>query len=226
MAVVRFRYSGKNWEGRAWRTAEGITSFGLQIEADDMTKHGTDGTVASKGHDANSPRSDHRPRPFVGAGIVRAIDVGVDSMSQGMGILEPLRRSRDPRTKYLIFHNSMFSSYPKHGVAPYTWRSYSGSNPHKTHFHHSTWPNADNDNKPWTIGTGGASVADMKVIDVQKALNEASRTDFEGKALTEDDEYGPRTHSALVKAYSNDGGPGAGAWARLGHSHDVTGKAT
>jgi len=204
----RFRYSGKNWEGRDWTVGDGTKAFGQQIEASHPKRRGTDGTVASKGHDQGSPTSDHRPRPFVGPGIVRAIDVGVGSMSEGMGILEPLRLSRDKRIKYVIFHSSMFSSYPKGSTAPYTWRRYSGSNPHKTHFHKSVHPAADRNGSVWEIGTsgGGNIMASLEVIDTQKALNEAGQTDFEGKKLTEDGEYGPRTHSALVKGFAGGGG--------------------
>ena len=49
--------------------------------------------------------------------------------------------------------------------------------------------------------TGGEDI--MKVIDIQKALNKAGQTDYQGKALVEDDDYGPRTESALVKGYAN-----------------------
>ena len=75
---MRFRIAGTNWEGRLWTTSSPIGRLALQIDAAHPQGHPTDGTVASKAHDAASPNSDHRPHPFKGAGIVRAIDIGVN----------------------------------------------------------------------------------------------------------------------------------------------------
>jgi len=52
---------------------------------------------------------------------------------------------------------------------------------------------------------GGNIMANMQVIDIQKALNLAGVVDYEGKKLVEDGDYGPRTESALVKAYEPTG---------------------
>lgn len=197
---MRFRLSGVNWEGRAWQVSTPVATLAGQVDAAYPKGWKTDGTVASQGHDQTSPRSDHRPKPYVGPGIVRAVDIGVGSMSEGMGLVEPLRQSADPRIRYVIFNNAIFSSYPKPGYPPYTWRPYTGA-AHKTHIHVSMLAAADSDGQPFNIGVGTMSA--IPVIEHQKALNEAGITDFEGKPLVEDDEYGPRTYSALVKAYKS-----------------------
>lgn len=57
-------------------------------------------------------------------------------------------------------------------------------------------------------------MAAIQVIDLQKTLNKAGRTDHEGKRLAEDDDYGPRTASAWTKALAAEAGPD-------GHSHSI-----
>jgi hypothetical protein len=40
----------------------------------------------------------------------------------------------------------------------------------------------------------------MSTEDLQRALNDAGVTDSDDEPLAEDDDYGPKTHSAFVKA--------------------------
>lgn len=198
--MSRFRYSGTNWEGRPWRASSAVEALGRQIEEAWPDRHGADGTVASRGHDQNSPRSDHRPRPTTGPGIVRAIDVGETVEDQGETLAEELRRARDPRLKYLIHEGRLFSSYDHSNGPAWSWRRYSGYNAHLNHVHVSVYGWADQAGQDWNIDLGGGMAA-LQVIDVQKALNKADVTDYEGKTLAEDDIYGARTESALVKAF-------------------------
>ena len=194
----RFRYSGTNWEGRRWRVSAAIEALGRRVEAAWPVGHPVDGTVASRAHDAANPRSDHRPRPFSGSGIVRAIDVGETVENQGARLAEELRASRDPRIKYVIHEARLFSSYDHSAGRAWSWRPYRGGNEHLNHVHISVVTGADSRGGPWAI-TLEDDMAALQVIDLQKALNQAGVTDHEGKRLAEDDKYGPRTHSALVK---------------------------
>lgn len=148
--MSRFRYSGVNWAGQTWKASAAMQRLGMEIEVKYPVGQITDGTVASKAHDAASPKSDHRPSPLTGLGTVRAIDIGVVSISQGNEITEHLRASKDPRIKYIIFNKRIFSSY---GTTPWVWRPYYGSNPHTTHAHVSFEAAADNDPSPWGIAT-------------------------------------------------------------------------
>jgi hypothetical protein len=182
-----------------------------QIETGYPSPHIADGTVASEGHDQNNPDSDHRPDPDQGPGIVRALDCGVESMAQGMAMLEPIRESRDTRLLYVIFNNAIFSSYEARGIAPFTWRDYSGANPHKSHWHMSTLEAADSVTNSWKLGLdGGSSMANhITVAEWQDICNVAGVTDFDGRVLVVDDEYGPRTKSAIVKGLTpGAAGPG------------------
>ncbi len=148
--MTRFRRSGTNWEGRAWVVAAPIRSLAEDIEDVYPSSHLKDGTVAGRAHDANSPNSDHRPKPISGAGRVRAIDFG-EHDEEVDEILEGIRVSRDSRIKYGIHHGRMFSSYSSGGVPPYTWRPYTRGG-HIDHGHVSTLPSADNQAGAWDIG--------------------------------------------------------------------------
>lgn len=212
----RFRTHGVAHDGQAWQLVPCGVVFAQQVELIRPTPHSADGTVAGAGHDKGNPNSDHTVWPKSGAGYVYAIDVG-DSEGTVGDIWEQLRLSRDARIMYGIHKRRIFSSYAAHGYPAWTWRPYSGSNPHDTHGHLS-WQNPYtgrltyaqawamlNDRSPWQIGNVERS-GKMKIIDVQKALNEAGITDYEGKKLVEDGVYGKRTHSALVKAFKSNGG--------------------
>lgn len=96
----------------------------------------SDGWIGDAAHQAT--KSDHNPD---GRGVVWAIDVTDDPVRgpRGGTLAEKLRLSRDPRIKYVIWNRKMFSSYPAHGVDAWTWRPYSGANPHK-HVHVSAQP--------------------------------------------------------------------------------------
>ncbi len=146
---MAFRYEGVNWEDRPWRTVAAITTLGQQIEQIRPGRYPVDGTVSSRLHDFNNPRSDHRPDTD---GLVHAtIDFGGDPDFIAETV-EAMRVSRDPRIKYVIYSRRMYSSYPKFGHDPYEWRPYSGSNPHATHAHVSVVSGTlAEDPRPWQI---------------------------------------------------------------------------
>lgn len=148
--MARFRRSGVNWEGRPWTLAPSLVALAGQVEGVHPEPHPTDGTVASRNHDANNPNSDHRPHPFDGPGVVRAIDIGETAENDAFEIAEAIRVSRDPRIRYVIHEARLFSSYPKDLIPPYTWRPYSLA-PHLDHVHISTWAESDDNTDPWTI---------------------------------------------------------------------------
>jgi peptidoglycan hydrolase-like protein with peptidoglycan-binding domain len=148
---MAFRYHGKNWEGRDWRTPPSITQLGQQIDAVGGRATAADGTCASKNHDKVSPSSDHRPKPYSGPGIVRGIDATCTT-AQGNRWTEAIRKSKDPRVKYVIFNGRIFSSYPSGGRGAWAWGKYTGSNPHAKHIHVSTVSTQDQNKSAWRIG--------------------------------------------------------------------------
>jgi hypothetical protein len=119
------------------------------------------GTIADAAHTSTS---DHSPHTYAALGstpVVCAADfphaptLGLD----GGVFAEALRRSRDPRIAYVIFNRRIFSST----TAPWTWRTYTGSDPHDTHWHVSVVHTAAaDDTRSWAMpGTAGAGGGDM-----------------------------------------------------------------
>lgn len=148
--MARFRRSGKNWEGRNWETPPSLNALLDEIEAAYPAPRSLDGTVASKAHDRNSPTSDHRPKPTSGPGIVRAVDIG-ENEPEGDVIAEAIRKSKDPRVKYVIHESRIFSSYSNSRRKAWEWGSYTGHS-HATHVHVSTVTIKDPDGSPWNLG--------------------------------------------------------------------------
>ena len=108
----------------------------------------SDGTCASQAHSQQNPSSDHEPNEF---GEAMAFDL-TDDPAHGIdtwALWDDIRQRRDPRVKYGICDRQMFSSYPSSGYPAWTWRPYSGSNPHTTHGHMSILDGHQNDTSPW-----------------------------------------------------------------------------
>ncbi len=169
---MRFRLTGKNWEGRTFFTCRAISKLATQIDEDVDYRYVTDGTVASKGHDAASPGSDHRPKPTKASpGIVRAIDAG-GTTKWLAETTEALRLSKDRRIKYVIHNGRIFTYYERYGIPPFTWRPYPGS-PHKAHFHLSVREKYERDQSDWNIKTGDDDMTiltDQQQEELQKFL--------------------------------------------------------
>lgn len=125
----RWRYQGTNWEGRAWKASAAVRRLGNAISAAWPQGFSTDGTVASQPHDAENPLSDHRPFPYEGAGIVRAIDVGVPSRAVGDMLVNCILG--DSRISYVLWQ------VPNH----------------TRHFHVSMKANADRNEREWYVFT-------------------------------------------------------------------------
>ena len=159
----RFRIAGKNWEGRDWELTEGGIALAREVNELWPDSHPLDGTVAGYGHDQRNPRSDHRPTPYVGPGIVRALDVGENVENDGIIFAEMLRQSRDPRIKYVLHEDRIFSSYRTSSREPWTWqlRTYG----HESHVHVSFTELADNDDSAWNLKGD-----DMPLNQIERAV--------------------------------------------------------
>lgn len=126
----------------AWHLAKSLESLRTRINTlapRRSTK--SDGTVGDLAHSAR--KSDHNPDEN---GTVMAMDITHDPANgcDGKVLAESLRQSRDPRIKYVIWDQRIFSST----VQPWKWRPYNGTNPHSKHVHVSVaGPAAD---KPGT----------------------------------------------------------------------------
>jgi hypothetical protein len=116
-----------------WRVAHSLAQLRRQIDALFPTRsRKSDGTVGDPSHQARN--SDHNPWVQAGGmGIVTAMDITHDPACgcSGERIAEALRESRDSRIKYIIWNRRICSAT----VSPWTWRPYTGANPHDHHVH-------------------------------------------------------------------------------------------
>lgn len=138
-----------------WRVAEALLTLRAQVNTRFPTrKKANDGTIGDAAHASRS--SDHNPWVADGRkGVVTAMDITHDPASgcDANMIAEAIRAARDPRVKYLIWNRRIANSAPKDGLAAWTWRKYTGKNPHDHHVHISVKPEkASYDSKsPWVI---------------------------------------------------------------------------
>lgn len=108
-----------------------LTTLRRQITTahpDRSTTH--DGWIGDQAHAAR--KSDHNPDQ---SGDVHAVDITHDPAHgvDGPALAEHLRTTKDPRIKYVISNGRIFAGPA--GPHPWTWRTYPGTNPHKTHLH-------------------------------------------------------------------------------------------
>lgn len=121
-----------------WRTANSLVRLRDQINALAPNRSkASDGTIGDAAHASRS--SDHNPWVIDGGlGVVTALDITHD-VAHGCDvqkIVDALVASCDVRIKYLIWNKQILSST----VNPWTWRPYTGRNPHDHHFHLSVKP--------------------------------------------------------------------------------------
>lgn len=122
---------------RPWRIAQALVTLRDEInrQAPNRSKV-SDGSIGDAAHRTRD--SDHNPWIEDGStGVVSALDITHDTAGgcSAETLAESLRSGRDPRVKYVIWNRRIMSSYTSSGIPPWTWRSYSGSNPHTRHLH-------------------------------------------------------------------------------------------
>jgi len=151
----------------AWRLVKSLDVLRQQVRAaapravPPATPAAAWGTVGDLAHQSGT--SDHNPAVYKALGstpVVCAADfphapaLGLD----GHAFTEALRLSRDSRIGYVIFDGRVFSSTN----APWTWRTYTGSDKHRDHWHVSgVHTAAADDTRPWAMPGG----ADMQLSD-------------------------------------------------------------
>jgi hypothetical protein len=125
-----------------WRVAKSLLALRDQVnrKAPRRSK-ASDGTIGDLSH--MSRDSDHNAWVKDGAvGVVTALDITNDPARgcDAGAIVEAIRVSRDARIKYLIWNRRIASSSSIDGQLPWTWRTYTGTNPHDKHCHISVKP--------------------------------------------------------------------------------------
>lgn len=115
-------------------------------------RRNSDGICASPKHTKANPNSDHEPHVVhQKVAYATAFDLSDDKANgcDADALVEYLRLKRDPRIKYVIAERRMYSSYPTSRYPAWTWRPYTGSNPHSSHVHVSIHPQAIFDVSEW-----------------------------------------------------------------------------
>lgn len=154
-----------------WRVARSLDVLLAQINAQAPKRsRASDGSIAD---DLHSKSSDHYPKVTAGLGstpVVLARDFTHDPADGAdMNVVaERLRRSKDPRIRYVIWNRRIFSGFA--GPQPWVWRGYDGDNPHDKHLHASVVADARADNvSKWDIEPEEQFMAALTDAD-QKAL--------------------------------------------------------
>lgn len=136
---------------RPWRVAECLLVLRRQVDAKAPSRNtASDGTIGDAAHAARS--SDHNPWVVdAGTGIVTAMDITHDPGGgcDAGALAEAIRAGQDPRVKYVIWNRRIMSST----VSPWTWRTYTGENPHTHHVHISVRSDKEHydSNSRWNI---------------------------------------------------------------------------
>ena len=145
----------------SWRVAESLETLRRQVNEMAPTRDkSSDGTVGDLSH--RSRKSDHNPNDD---GVVTAMDITHDPVhGVDAGVLaEMLRKSRDPRIKYVISNRRIFSSTKQ----PWEWREYVGQNAHTKHVHVSVSEDKAlyDDTKRWAIDNVARSLTPLPASD-------------------------------------------------------------
>lgn len=139
----------------SWRLAESLKALRADVDAAAPGRRkASDGTVGDARHAART--SDHNPWVRDGrTGVVTAIDITHDPLGgcDAGKLADALVAARDPRVKYIIWNRRIANSAGVAGRKPWTWRSYSGTNPHTSHVHISVLPQKAlyDDRRPWPL---------------------------------------------------------------------------
>jgi hypothetical protein len=156
----------------AWRLVRSLETQRGQVRAaasravPPATPASSWGTIGDAEHD---PDSDHSPHVYAALGstaVVCAADyphapaLGLD----GHAFTEALRQSRDPRIGYVIFDGRIFSGHQVGSVPAFVWRTYTGKDKHRTHWHVSVVHTAAaDDTRPWAMPGGMTTGTDMEL---------------------------------------------------------------
>jgi len=127
----------KPWKD--WREAESLKVLLQLINTLSPSRNkSSDGKVGDLAH--QNTDSDHNPWVLdmeKNIGVVTAFDFTHDPAGKCdcQKLADSLQRNKDPRIKYVIWNKKIMNSSSINGSEAWTWRSYSGKNPHNKHIH-------------------------------------------------------------------------------------------
>jgi hypothetical protein len=210
----------------AWRLAKSLETLRTEVNAKWPNRSkGSDGAIGDESHKTRD--SDHNPWVKDGAiDVVTAIDIthdpahGLDSEQ----LAECLRRSKNPRIKYIISNRKIASSEK----SPWEWRPYTGKNPHNHHVHISVKPDkAHYDHtSSWSLDGVAAPPPGQAAATIRPTLRRGASGDAVKElqrllAVKDDGNLGPATETAVREKQAAagvvaDGIVGPHTWEVLG----------
>ena len=124
---------------KEWRAAESLKLLLKQVNALAPSRNkDSDGMIGDEAHQSRD--SDHNPWVWdkvAKRGVVTALDITNDPNAKCdcQILANSLQANKDQRIKYVIWNKQIMNSAAINGAAAWTWRPYSGSNPHNKHIH-------------------------------------------------------------------------------------------
>lgn len=174
----------------------------------------TVGTIGDKNH--QNTTSDHNPDPD---GSVDAADFMLGTAftkNNAQALVDSLVQNRDERIAYIIWNKRICSST----VSPWTWRPYSGSNPHTDHVHISVNDSHHSNLSRWNIELKKHIYQDLSTHSIATLTYGDDDRDYAGwwmvtrlqkmLGVKADGIYGPITASAVRKAIGRGDGHSVG----------------
>lgn len=122
-----------------WRSSESLKALLQKINSlAPNRRKASDGMIGDARHRARN--SDHNPWVWdeaTGKGVVTALDITHDPARRCdcSIIAQSIQNKKDTRIKYVIWNRRIMNSSSIGGAEPWTWRTYTGSNPHTKHMH-------------------------------------------------------------------------------------------
>lgn len=124
---------------RDWKPAPSLKTLLSQINLLAPARNrASDGMIGDPAHQGRN--SDHNPWVWdedKKLGVVTALDISHDPKGKCdcEVLAKSLEENKDSRIKYVIWNKQIMNSSSIKGSLPWTWRTYSGKNPHSKHIH-------------------------------------------------------------------------------------------
>lgn len=140
--VAGFESCSENPNPRPWRDWRPAASLKTLLTKINTLAPGrnkaSDGMIGDLAH--QSRNSDHNPWVWDNVarkGVVTALDVTHDpgGKCDCEVLAKSIQAAKDSRIKYVIWNKQIMNSSSINGSDPWTWRPYSGQNPHTKHIH-------------------------------------------------------------------------------------------
>lgn len=160
-----------------WRPGACLVVLRGQLDAAAPNRSkASDGFIGDTAHQAEACSSEHNSCciRYLGVWIIRAGDYTHDP-ARGADMFawsEALRRSRDPRIRYVIFNRRITGPNHTNAQGEWIWDPYTGDSPHEEHMHVSTTdsPAQFDDTRLWATPHYSAAGTNEEDLDMGDSM--------------------------------------------------------